>query len=77
MNAPPASATSHSKFSSDCAARCTATRDVEQNVCTVTLGPRSPSLYDTSDASESRSVPIASVSAPPASNMVCMAMFIR
>ena len=41
---PPARARSHSPLSRLWTARCTATSDVEQAVCTVRLGPRSPSL---------------------------------
>ncbi len=39
---PPASAMSHSPARSACAARCSATRDEEQAVSTVTAGPSRP-----------------------------------
>src|SRR5205823_10511613 len=47
MVAPPASAISHSPASRLWQARCSATSDVEHEVCTVMLGPVSPSLYET------------------------------
>ena len=40
--APPATAKSHSPDRNDRTARCTATRDDEQAVSTVTAGPCSP-----------------------------------
>ena len=40
MVTPPAKAMSHSKLSRLWQARCTATSDVEQAVCTLMLGPR-------------------------------------
>jgi hypothetical protein len=39
MVTPPASAMSHSPDSSACAAKCTATSEVEQAVCTLIDGP--------------------------------------
>ena len=41
---PPHNATSHSSLSRACKARCTATSEVEQAVCTAILGPRKFSL---------------------------------
>ena len=48
MVTPPASARSHSPFSRLCAARWIATSDVEQAVCTATLGP--PQVQTVGDA---------------------------
>ncbi len=45
--APPASAVSDSPRSRLWQARCTATSEVEQAVCTVTEGPVRLSLYET------------------------------
>src|SRR5271163_1064053 len=42
--APPTTAKPHSSDRNDCIARCTATRDDEQDVSTVTAGPSSPSV---------------------------------
>lgn len=53
MSAPPARAISHSPERSDWAARWTATSELEHAVCTVMLGPFSPSLYETRVAAES------------------------
>ncbi len=44
MDTPPARAMSHSPSRRLRAARCTASSEVEQNVCTAMLGPVSPSL---------------------------------
>ena len=55
---PPASAVSHSMASRARQAMCVATSDVEQAVCTVMAGPRSPSLQATRVARKSLSFDI-------------------
>ena len=55
---PPASARPHSPDRSDCPARCTATKDDEHAVSTVTAGPSSPSTYDTRPENTAPDTPV-------------------
>ncbi len=55
---PPASAIEHSPARSARTARCSATRDDEHAVSTVTAGPSKPKLYATRPQSTLVAVPV-------------------
>jgi hypothetical protein len=58
MLTPPATATSHSRSTSDWQARCTAVSELEHAVCTVIAGPCRSSRYATRVARKSLSLPM-------------------
>jgi len=60
METPPASAMSHSPFSSACVATCTATSEVLHALWMFMLGPRSRMRYDTWVVRKSFSVTVLS-----------------
>ena len=57
IETPPANAASHSPSSRLRHAWCTATSEVEHDVCTLTLGPLRFSLYETREERKSPWVP--------------------
>lgn len=59
MFTPPASATAHSPFQILCAARCTATSELEQAVSIVMLGPRKSNAWEMRFASMVIIIPVA------------------
>ena len=58
MVTPPAKAMSHSPFSSDWQAMWVATSEVEQAVCTLTLGPLRSRMNDARVDRKSLSLPV-------------------